>query len=249
MSVTLTDRRRCSQSERRAELGHHGVVTLVLLHPLPLDGSVWDEELWSLDEQTVAPHLYDLGPSIEDWASGVLDLCDDDLIVVGNSIGGSCALEIALLAPNRVRLLVLVGAKAGHRPEPAIRDEALAILADDGIDAAWRRYWSPLFAPDADPAVRDRARSVALAQSVEDVMLGVSVFHRRPDRSAEAASVRVPVLVLSGRYDRSPACDPSLAAVFPRGQFRVVEGAGHYVPLERPQVLTTIVREALAGRR
>jgi pimeloyl-ACP methyl ester carboxylesterase len=38
---------------------------------------------------------------------------------------------------------------------------------------------------------------------------------------------------------------PAFAAGLRHGTFSVVEGAGHYVPLERPAQLTVILREAI----
>ena len=86
-------------------------MTLVLLHPLPLDGSVWDDEMRALSPRTLAPTLYDLGDTISEWAEAVLDLAGPGpLVLVGNSVGGSCAVEVAHLAPERVRAVVLGGA-------------------------------------------------------------------------------------------------------------------------------------------
>ncbi len=113
---------------------------LLLLHPLPLDGSVFSDDLRSLVDDCVAPTLYDEGPDLAAWAVAALDAVGDGpVVVVGNSIGGSCAIEVALLAPTKVKGLVLCGAKAGHRPEPDVRDEALDLLDCQGIDAAWER--------------------------------------------------------------------------------------------------------------
>ncbi len=57
---------------------------------------MWPDEVRALASRTVAPTLYDLGESIEEWAAGVLDLAGPGpLAVVGNSVGGSCALPLA----------------------------------------------------------------------------------------------------------------------------------------------------------
>jgi pimeloyl-ACP methyl ester carboxylesterase len=119
---------------------------LLLLHALPLDGSMWASQMDLLPGAVWAPTLYGLGDSIEAWAAAVLQQVPcERLIVAGCSVGGSCALEVAALAPERVAALVLIGAKAGHRPEPALRDTALALLQGEGVEAAWARYWAPLF--------------------------------------------------------------------------------------------------------
>ncbi len=219
---------------------------LVLLHPLPLDASIWPPELRSLEASVVAPNLYDLGDSIEAWAYRILELVGTGpLVLVGCSMGGSCAIEVAHLAPERVRLLVLVGAKPAHRPEPAFRDEAVRVLSSEGMAGAWPRYWAPLFGPSADPEVVERARHIALAQDVEAVIRGVRVFHGRPDRSAFLEALDVPIRVVSGEHDRTPSQGAALAARLRKGRFQRVEGAGHYVPLERPAELIAIVQQAL----
>jgi pimeloyl-ACP methyl ester carboxylesterase len=202
-----------------------------------LDGSVWPSELCVLGE-SIAPTLYDFGDDITDWARGVLDLAPaGPLDLVGNSVGGSCALEVAVLAPRRVRSIVMIGSKAGHRPEPEFRDEALRVLAEDGIGAAWERYWLPLFAPDADPTVIARARAITAALGADVVARGVRAFHGRPDRHDFALSLDIPILTVGGEFDIRPA----------RSSDVLVEGSGHYVPLERPAALTRVVREFLSN--
>jgi pimeloyl-ACP methyl ester carboxylesterase len=211
-------------------------VRLVLLHALPFDGRMWHAERGLVPGDVVAPSLYGLGATVEQWAHGVLALVGDDpLVVVGCSVGGSCALEVARAAPDQVRGVVLVGAKAGVRPEPAFRDRAVRLLTDHGMEAAWRAYWRPLFGPSTPPDVLDRARRLALEQDVHDVIRGVVAFHDRRDLTAFARAWAGPVVVISGDRDRTPS--PSSAASIttaPNRRLHVVEDCGHYVNLERP---------------
>src|SRR5688500_9311118 len=91
---------------------------IVLLHALPLDARMWGADIANLGGDVLAPDLFRLGESIEDWAAVVIEMIGaDDVVVVGCSVGGSCALEVARAAPERVRGIVLVGAKADVRPE------------------------------------------------------------------------------------------------------------------------------------
>lgn len=223
-------------------------LNLVLLHPLPLDGSIWPPALFDLADAVVAPTLYSAGGSLTDWAAAALDLAPPgDLVVVGNSVGGSCALELASLASARLRAVVLVGAKAGVRREPAFRDDAIRVLRERGVDAAWDRYWAPLFAPDADPEIVARARSIALGIDVEHHVSGVCAFHNRPDRARLLAELDVPVTLVRGQHDGIPKSPEQLAATLRDGRFVEVSGSGHYVPLERPDQLVSIVDEVLRG--
>lgn len=221
---------------------------LLLLHPLPLGGSIFPDELRALSDSCYAPTLYDAGDDIVEWARSALDAVGDGpVVVVGNSIGGSCAIEVARLAPTKVKALVLCGTKPGHRPEPDLRNEALHVLANDGLRVAWERYWLPLFGPKAAADVRERAWHAASEQSAEAVAFGVLAFHGRPDREAFLSSWHGLVLVVSGEHDIGPERSRRLADRLPNAQFRLISGAGHYVPLEAPDALTAITAEALAA--
>jgi pimeloyl-ACP methyl ester carboxylesterase len=222
------------------------VVKLVLLHPLPLDGSIWSDGVTGLVDECIAPDLYPLGEDIRDWARGVLDLAGDgEMTLVGNSVGGSCAIEVALLAPEKVRALVLSGTKAGHDPDPALRDEALRLLDEAGVELAWDRYWRPLFGPHADDAVVRFARGIAVAQGSAALANGVRAFHGRPDRDAFLDEWPGPVWVVSGTHDLRPDRARASAKRLHRGHFREVSGSGHYVPLEAPEEFGRIVAEAM----
>ncbi|HET7486314.1 MAG TPA: alpha/beta fold hydrolase [Acidimicrobiales bacterium] len=206
---------------------------LVLLHPLPLDGSIWPTARWGLADAVVAPTLCSIGASLKGWAEAAVDLAgSDDLVVVGNSVGGSCALEVASLAPARVRSLVLVGAKAGVRPTPAFRDEAVRVLRHEGVDAAWDRYWAHLFAPDADPDTVEHARSIERSIPVEHHVNGVRAFHNRLDRAGLLAELDIPVAIVRGQHDTIPKNPEYLASTLRNGRF--IEPRSTDPPLKSP---------------
>lgn len=222
-------------------------VRLVLLHALPFDGRMWRAERDLVPGETFAPSLYRLGATLEEWASTVLaSVGDEPLVVAGCSVGGSCALEIARAAPDQVIGLVLVGAKAGVRPDPILRDKAVDLLSRHGMEAAWRAYWQPLFGPGTPAAVLAEARSTALEQDVHDVIRGVRAFHDRRDLTDFARAWPKPLVVISGELDRTPA--PSTAAQAaggPNRQFHLVRNCGHYVNLERPREFRALLGRAI----
>ncbi len=141
---------------------------LVLLQALPLAGRMWDA-VRSTFSDAFPPTLYELGGSVQEWADAIVEECrDEELLVVGNSVGGSCALEIARAAPDRVCRVVLVGAKVDVRRDGRLRDEAVGVLRRDGIATAWDLYWKPGFGSNASAEVVAKARQLALEQDVGD---------------------------------------------------------------------------------
>jgi pimeloyl-ACP methyl ester carboxylesterase len=224
---------------------------LLLLHALPLDGSMWAGQMALLPGATYAPTLYALGDSVEEWAAEALKLVKGNrLIVVGCSVGGSCALEVAVAAPDRVAALVLIGTKAGHRPDPALHASALEILQQKGVEDAWRVFWAPLFSSSADNQVISDATRMALRQSPQDIARGVTAFHSRPGRDQFLSSFPRPVVIVTGANDVAPglAVSAAQARSAQQGRLHVVPACGHYVPLERPAQLNSLLREVIAAQ-
>jgi pimeloyl-ACP methyl ester carboxylesterase len=238
--------------EYGAAVTARGKLELLLLHALPLDGSMWAGQMELLPGSTYAPTLYPFGNSTEAWASAALKLVKGDrLIVFGCSVGGSCALDLAFAAPDRVVAMVLIGAKAAHRPDPAHHALGLETLQRNGLDEAWRVFWAPLFSTSTDSQVIDDAKRIALRQSVQDVARGVTAFHSRTSRDQFLSAFRRPVFVVTGADDRtpSPKVSAAQAASAPKGHLNIVPDCGHYVPLERPEYLNSILREVIDAQR
>src|SRR2546430_5333952 len=84
-------------------------MTILLLHALPLDERMWEPQRTAFGD-VVAPRLYGRGASMEEWARSILGEVEGELVAVGASMGGYCALELVRRAPERVRGLVLAGA-------------------------------------------------------------------------------------------------------------------------------------------
>lgn len=223
---------------------------LVLLHALPLDGSMWAGQMDLLPGATYASTLYEFGDTLSDWTRHVLDRVQGDrLIVVGNSVGGSCALEMAAAAPERVAALVLIGAKAAHRPEPELHAQVLATLHGRGVAKAWEDHWQPLFSRTTDRQIVQNARELALRQSAAELARGVRAFHTRSSLDGVLPLLKRPVLFLSGAHDIAPGPQTTdwQARQCQNGKSIIIPDCGHYVPLEKPYVLNNVLRELIAG--
>lgn len=61
----------------------------------------------------------------------------------------------------------------------------------------------------------------------------------------EAVKTTCPVLILEGeKSDNRAVIDlPRVASLFPRGSHRLIEGAGHLIPMENPRVVTDAIRD------
>jgi pimeloyl-ACP methyl ester carboxylesterase len=219
---------------------------LLFLHALPLDGSMWAAQQRLLPGSTYAPTLYPFGDNIEGWAAAALNATGSDrLVVVGCSVGGSCAIEVAILAPERVAALVLIGTKVGHRPDPALRASVVQTLQEKGLEEAWTIFWAPLFSPSADAAVIEAGKRIMFRQSPRDLVRGTSVFHTRPNREHFLETFARPVIVVTGSDDIALGVSKAQADSAPQGRLQIVPECGHYIPLERPETLNSILEEVI----
>lgn len=221
---------------------------ILFLHALPLDGSMWGSQMAILPGRTHAPTLYSFGTTLTEWAAKALaEARHDRLILVGCSVGGSCALEVAKLAPDRVAALVLIGTKPKHRPEPALRDKALEIIATKGLTAAWDEYWEPLFSRSTDRTIIDAAKATTLRQHASDIATGVAVFHSRKSSDLFVSECNIPITVVTGEDDVVPGIKLSgqVAASAKQGSLHVIPSCGHYVSLEQPEALREILLDVI----
>ncbi|SMH51151.1 alpha/beta fold hydrolase [Mesorhizobium australicum] len=223
---------------------------LLLLHALPLDRSMWTGQMGLLPGATQAPNLYTLGGDLPAWAASALaTMRGDRIVVAGCSVGGSCALEVARLAPERVAALVLIGTKAEHRPDPELHAAALAMLDDGRVDAAWQTFWQPLFSTATPAHVVESARRCALAQPPSDLARGVTAFHTRDSRTDVLAGFGGPIAIVTGAEDTAPglATSERQTRMARDGSLHVIPDCGHYVPLERPGEINAILRDVIAS--
>lgn len=176
--------------------------------------------------------------------------------IVGVSMGAMVGLELAVRMPSRVKSLVLIGGGTGgplsQTPDPIVTARALAELAADSVRHG--RLW---------PAAALFSRRFRTEQP-ERVIELVRPFtrHRPPPWTAGfqtlAAScfgrhealgrVRAPTLVLHGDEDvMSPVGNALLLAqAIPGAELHLERGAGHAVPLERPQACAEVLLDWVA---
>jgi len=212
-------------------------VNVVLLHAFPLDPRMWEPQRDLLaDHEVLAPELYELGSSMNEWARAVLAEVAGDFVVVGASMGGYAALALTQLAPDRVRALVLAGSRAD--PDDAERLERRAVTIElirrGGAEAIWEDMREKLFSAGADPAVVERAHALALDRDPDGLVRGVEAIRDRVDTTGVVESLEAPALVAVGEEDpyvpRAVAED--LARRARDGRIAIFPG-GHLPNLER----------------
>lgn len=223
---------------------------LVFLHAFPLNASMWKQQESIAPGRTTCPNLYRLGASLEEWAASVLALNspEEPIIVIGSSMGGSCAIEMARQAPNRIAALVLVGTKAGHRPEPELRDAYIQSLRSDGINGLWPevRSW---FSETTHQDIVALAYALGQQQRTDDLINAVRVFHGRADLEHVLSTWGKPYLVISGERDPifPKGKSERISKLGSNGRLQTMTDCGHFMNMERPAEFNRIVCDFIAA--
>ena len=140
----------------------------------------------------------------------------------------------------------MVGAKAGVRPDPTLRDEAIGFVRNEGLQKAWGKYWRPIFGRNASPAVLCAAQETALLQHPDHIVDGLRAFHDRRDLTDFARAWQGTIVSISGDQDRSPSATANDAwTSLPNRSSHIVRDCGHYVNLEQPQRFHELLDDAL----
>lgn len=236
---------------------------VALIHAGIADSRMWAPQLTSFagEHRVIAPDLPGFGQTphqeVADFRTFVRDALDaagmESAALVGTSLGGRVALELALESPERVSALVLVGSGLdGHAWSEEVKafgEEEEAALERGDLEAAVQanlRLW--LAGPrrsldDIDPAVRkpvgEMQRNAFELQSGRDFKLAVL----EPPASQRLAEIRVPTLVLTGDEDVPDIhlIAEKLSNEIPGAERATISDAAHLPNLERPEEFDRIV--------
>jgi pimeloyl-ACP methyl ester carboxylesterase len=212
-------------------------VKVLLLHAFPLDERMWEPQRPALAEHNVvAPRLYGRGRTMDAWADSITGETEGELAVVGASMGGYCALALARRAPERVRGMLLVGARpdADSDERRAGRADTIELIRNEGADGLWQTMLPKLFA-DESAADKD-----LLFRDADGLIGAVEAIRDREDSTAIARSFTGPLEFVIGEHDPFVSADE-----LSEFEVREVAGFGHLVNLERPDEFDEILREFL----
>ncbi len=191
-------------------------------------------------------------------ASALLDALElENAHVVGISMGGMIAQELALSRPEAVRTLTLGCTYCGGPGSALAVPEVLArlqeaMLSGDrarAIRAGWEANVSPAFAADRSQWETFAGIAERRAVAVEVVMAQLQAILGH-DTSARLPSLRMPTLVIHGTEDQMlPVQNGRLiASLIPGARLEILDGVGHLFFWERPEQSAEAIRELAAVR-
>lgn len=270
MTIASLNGARIAYDDSGAPPAHPAGTPLVLVHAGIADRSMWDEQVAAfapahrvvrLDqrgfgESDAAPLPFAPG---EDVHALMDHLAVERAVVVGISMGGDAALDLALTHPDRIAGLVLCSTLAAKREDPGPELVAIWETADaayeagdlDGAVEIETAGW--VDGRDRPPGTLDptvRAKAVAMIRKTwerADDQAGERL-PLDPPRQTRLGDVSCPTLVLRGDLDLPDvaASTDLLVAGIPGASFALIPNAAHLPPLEQPAAFNAALRAWLA---
>ncbi|MGF1760990.1 alpha/beta hydrolase [Photobacterium sagamiensis] len=231
---------------------------------------LWDSEMWapqvevlSKQYRCIVPDLWSHGQSdaapaktrnLRDYAQDVLSLMDhlniDTFSLVGLSVGGMWGTELTVLAPSRVKSLVLMDTFVGFEPEVMHKkyfDMMDAIAAAQQVPAPMVDAITPMFFarnaeqenPELVAKFRSHLASITGQHAVNVTQIGRMVFGRR-DAFDDIENFALPTLIMVGAQDtpRPPLEAQLMQDAITGSELVIVPDAGHISNLEQPEFVT-----------
>lgn len=216
-----------------------------MIPTLLVPGMLCDADLWSGVDVPGTPVAI-TEPTITGMARQVLAAADGPFVLVGLSLGAIVGFEVLRLAPGRVAAFCAISTNAGA-PTPA-QLAGWRGMADRTERGAFgdvvREILPTMF---AEPGHDERFLGMAHRIGPDVFRAQLAAQATRRDASAPLAAATCPVLAVCGSADAlcPVGFHRHIAETAPSGRLRVLPGAGHLLPVERPRVLAGVVREWL----
>ncbi len=168
--------------------------------------------------------------------------------LLGHSMGGMIVQEMVVLAPQRVRRLILYGTAAASDRTGRFETfkESKRRAEADGAQATARRIAATWFLNGADARHYDTCAALAEKASLQAVLAGIDAFGNW-SRTENLANIFCPTLIIWGEQDRSYAWHQieQLWCTIPSASLAVVPGSAHAVHLEKPDIFNALVADFL----
>jgi len=227
---------------------------VVLLHGIPADGTLWNNQMESLTRfKIIAPDLPGSGRSelishtnIVGMAEVVKAILDEEgesqAAVIGHSLGGYVSLAFAEKYAGRLRGFGLFHSTSypDNEERKAMRRKAIEFIKSNGAHEFLKNSIANLFAPgNREKNATEIGGLIEGTKNFSSKAL-ISYYEamlQRPDRRAVLANLPFPVLLVAGTYDNAvPLNDILQQSHLPATCYiHVLSRSGHMGMLEEPE--------------
>ena len=199
------------------------------------------------------------GTERPDWLYTITDLCHfnhamvealglTDYVLMGSSMGGWVAAEMAAMCRSGIKALILVGA-AGIKPESSEIAEIFMVSAQTRMAQRFHDISQVPNREDYERAPTAEEQLVAHSNQEMASRLCWRPYLHNPSLPHYLDRVDTPTLLVWGRQDAiiPLECGELFEKALPNAQLKVIENCGHSPALEKPGEFLAAVGEFLGG--
>lgn len=179
--------------------------------------------------------------SIEAYAEAVKEVLEESAVdpahIVGHSMGGAVAMQLATAYPGLLKGLILIGTGAKLKVYPEVLE---GVLKDKEKTA--RTIIDTAFSPATPAALKERVFAEYIKNDARTIFNDFTACDRF-DHMGPLKDIATPTLVICGSVDLFTPEKYSrfLAENIPGAALEIIEGAGHMVMIEKPDSVNTAV--------
>lgn len=237
---------------------------MLLIHGLGCSGADWALQVSALESQfyMIVPDVPGFGSStppggtysIAGFASALWALLDHLEVlsanIVGFSMGGAVALEMALQRPTRVPRLALINSLAtyqGHWRKWAYARTSAALIRLFGMRRAASIFAAGLFPEPWQKGMRDRATE-EVASIPADSYLGMSEALEQWTAAERLDRIESRTLIIAGEDDHTPLAEKCALTARLRARMVVIRGSRHATPFDASEATNSCLLALLTDQ-
>ena len=208
--------------------------------------AVFEQQIGELDRYT--PRVDALHFTLQNSIAEMADLAiaqiprQSGAAIVGFSMGGMVAMEIARKAPELVRGLALLNTscQANHSDRQSARIMHLEQARLKGIGSVIKQYYLQHYLYRPHTKAEDLIIKMACELGTECFEAQIEALATRPDLTPGLAGIKCPTLILGATEDR--LCPPETQTLMhhqiENSELVMLEACGHFSTLEQPAVVS-----------
>ena len=190
--------------------------------------------------------------SIQEMAKRAAAQTDMDMIVVGLSMGGYVAMELARLYPGRVKAAAFLStnSSAETKERREIRQGLINLSKIGKFKGVTPRLLPRLLSERAqqDETLTGSVMQMAAEIGQENFVLQQTAIMHRLDQQPHLHHMTMPSLVLCGAADdlTPPFQSEETASLLPDAELQLLDGVGHLSAMEAPEAVNAALRRLYA---
>jgi pimeloyl-ACP methyl ester carboxylesterase len=221
-----------------------------------LPGFLCDDRLWTYQKEILAsvPCAYPdlrMATNLNQMLDAINETFGAPLTLIGFSMGAYVAQVFATQFPHRVEQMILIGTTGSPLTdvEVKIRIQTRNLLKKVSFGGISSKQLQHYLHPEAleNEDIRNLILQMAASNNTEMYLNQMNATLDRKDLKMHLNSMKFPITLVGGAQDQIAPKEKleGFNRAIPRSHLHMIEGAGHFIPLEKPEELNAILKTAL----